>query len=295
MAFSTVSQALMTCFRIMIESEYPWDDLASEYYITAGIWSWTFIMIVAILMINMVLAIILDVYNEVHENTSGSETVWETMRQIYNRVYYFKSWVPYTTLKAKTDECLKSSQPFIDKDDIRRLFPTMPEVELTQLYKQCRHDMELNSCKDLDKHNLVRLSGAIMTTADKINGTIRKVNHDDAGDPLNSWVEPVVGVVGDGLQDLGNSFLTCPVTAKGRRNLKLISLDDQDGAPLVAQADDPAWYSEIKEMIREQQKWMDHTSWQMQQMHWQVQVAHLNRTRNQDAAPEGVDDAAAAL
>jgi len=284
--FSTVTQALMTCFRIMIESEYPWDDLAAEYYVTAGIWSWTFIMMVAILMINMVLAIILDVYNEVHENTSGSETVWETMYQIYNRLYYFKTWVPYNTLKSKVDECIKTSQPFIDKDDIRRIFPNMPEVELAQLYKQCRHDMELASCKNLDKHNLVKLSGAIMTTADKINGTIKRVNHDDAGDPLSSWVEPVVGAVADGLQDLDRSFLTTPVTAKGRRDLSFVAVGAQEDAQLELEADDPAWYAEIKGMILEQHKWVNHTSWQVKRLHWQLQVAHLNRTEKPDAKPE---------
>lgn len=291
-AFSTFPQAFMTCFRIMIESEYPWDDLAAEYYITAGIWSWTFIMIVAILMINMVLAIILDVYNEVHENSSGSETIWETMHQVYNRLWYFKAWVPYTKLKAKTDESIKAGQPFIEKDDIRRLFPNMPEVELTQLYKQCRHDMELASCKNLDKHNLVKLSGAIMSTADKVNSTIRKVNHDDAGDPLSSWVVPMVGAVGDGLQDLGRSFLTMPVSSKGRRELSLVAVGEEGGAQLEAHADDPAWYSEIVEMLREQEKWMEHTSWQAQQMQWQVQVAHLNRTHDQTAKPEEVEQAA---
>jgi hypothetical protein len=291
-AFSTVPQALMTCFRIMIESEYPWDDLAAEYYITAGIWSWTFIMIVAILMINMVLAIILDVYNEVHENSSNSETIWETMYQVYSRLYYFKTWVPYTTLKAKTDESIKAGQPFIEKDDIRRLFPKMPDVEMNQLYKQCRLDMELASCNNLDKHNLVKLSGAIMSTADKINSTIRKVNHDDAGDPLSSWVEPMVGAVGDGLQDLGKSFLTMPVSSKGRRELSLVATEEEGGAPLEAQVDDPAWFSEIKEMLREQQKWMDHTSWQAQQMQWQIQVAHLNRTHDPTAKPEEVEEAA---
>jgi hypothetical protein len=289
--FSTVNQSLMTCFRIMIESEYPWDDLAAEYYITAGIWSWTFIMIVAILMINMVLAIILDVYNEVHENSSGSETIWETMYQVYNRLYYFKTWVPYTTLKAKTDESIKS-QPFVEKDDIRMLFPKMPEVELTQLYKQCRQDMEFASCKNLDKSNLVKLSGAIMSTADKINGTIRKANQSDTGDPLSSWTEPVVGAVGDGLQNLGKSFLTMPVSSKGRREVSLVAVGEQDGALLETQVDDPAWYSEVKELLRAQQKWMDHTCWQTQQMQWQVQVAHLNRTHDPHAKPEEVEQAA---
>jgi len=275
-AFSTLNQSMMTCFRIMIESEYPWNDLSARDYITAGIWSWTFIMVVAILMINMVLAIILDVYNEVHDNTSDAETIWETIHQVYNRLYHFRSWVSYTELKAKTDQNLPPSQCFVDKDDIRAMFPNIPEIELKTLYKNCKREMGHASTDNLDKSNLVKLSGAIMSTADKANTVIKKVNFD--GDPLNSWVEPTVGKVADSLQDLGSNFLTTPVSAKGRRDLRLVPVEDEEGGePAAAPAGAPEWFSEVQKMLHEQQMWMDHAAWQMQQMQWQVQVAHVER------------------
>lgn len=288
-AFSTLKTSMMTCFRIMIESEYPWDDLAAQDYITAGIWSWTFIMLVAILMINMVLAIILDVYNEVHDNTSGSETIWDTLYQIANRMYYFRTWVSYTELKTKLDQSLPSSQCFVEKEDIRAVFPNIPDIELTAMYRNCRRDMGYASCDNLDKSNLVKLSGAIMSTADKANNIVKKVNFE--GDPMNSWVEPSVGRVADALADLGSNFLTTPVSAKGRRDLRLVSLPEGEaGAAPAAQAGAPEWYSEVQRMLLEQQKWMDHATWQMQQMQWEVQVAHVERSGGSSAKPaeEGV-------
>jgi len=286
--FSTLFQSLMTCFRIMIESEYPWDDLAAKDYITAGIWSWTFISLVSILMINMVLAIILDVYNEVHDNSAGSETIWETCRQVYNRFYHLRTWVSYSQLKTKTDQNLPPAQCFIEKDDIRAIFPNIPDIELTTLFKNCRRDMGYASCDNLDKSNLVKLSGAIMSTADKANHIVKKVNFE--GDPLNSWVEPTVGKVADALQDLGNNFLTMPVHAKGHRDLKLLSLlEEQNGngnASVAAQnGKTPEWYSEVQSMLEQQQKWLDHATWQTQQMQWEVQVAHVERSGGQGPLP----------
>merc|ERR1711862_312274 len=62
-SFTTVSRSLISCFRIML-GDIDWEELRVIGRTEAGIWLWLFIVIVSMLMLNMVLAIIMDNYEE---------------------------------------------------------------------------------------------------------------------------------------------------------------------------------------------------------------------------------------
>lgn len=82
--FTTVPRALVTCFRIMF-GDIDWEELRVIGRIEAGIWLWAFISVVALIMINMILAIILDNYEEIKLLTGYKETLLEEMIQVYTR------------------------------------------------------------------------------------------------------------------------------------------------------------------------------------------------------------------
>jgi len=66
--FSSILRAIGTCFKIAIESEYQWVELSAEDFLTSAIWIWSFILLIVLVMLNMVLAIIMDVYTEVRKS-----------------------------------------------------------------------------------------------------------------------------------------------------------------------------------------------------------------------------------
>merc|ERR1712241_124291 len=75
--FSSIERSVGTCFKIAMESEYNWDKLSEEDFVTSASWIWTFLLLIVLLMLNMVLAIIMDVYTEVRNAAGNSETVLE--------------------------------------------------------------------------------------------------------------------------------------------------------------------------------------------------------------------------
>mmetsp|Transcript_16917 Transcript_16917/g.39391 ORF Transcript_16917/g.39391 Transcript_16917/m.39391 type:complete len:831 (+) Transcript_16917:79-2571(+) len=83
-SFTTIARAMVSCFRIML-GDIDWDELSVIGRTEAAIWLWLFVIIVSLLMLNMILAIIMDNYEEVKMQAGYSETLLEESQQAYRR------------------------------------------------------------------------------------------------------------------------------------------------------------------------------------------------------------------
>eukprot|EP00928_Gymnodinium_smaydae_P021197 TRINITY_DN18250_c0_g3_i1.p1 TRINITY_DN18250_c0_g3~~TRINITY_DN18250_c0_g3_i1.p1 ORF type:complete len:958 (-),score=117.64 TRINITY_DN18250_c0_g3_i1:466-3339(-) len=83
--FATIFRSFNTAFRILL-GDFDWDRLREVGRLQAGLWFWCFVWLVNLVMLNMLLAIIMDVYTEV-KGTVGSdaETVYSQSYEIYRR------------------------------------------------------------------------------------------------------------------------------------------------------------------------------------------------------------------
>ncbi|CAE7436604.1 pkd2 [Symbiodinium natans] len=59
--FSTWDRACITCFRTLL-GEWDWEQLESVGRVLAAIWLWCFVVLVVLVLLNMVLAILMDAY-----------------------------------------------------------------------------------------------------------------------------------------------------------------------------------------------------------------------------------------
>lgn len=83
-SFNTVPKAFMACFRIMM-GDIEWEALMEIGRLEAGIWLWLFIIFIVLLMLNMILAIIMDNYEEVKNESGYKETLVEEGQQAWKR------------------------------------------------------------------------------------------------------------------------------------------------------------------------------------------------------------------
>eukprot|EP00913_Durusdinium_trenchii_P004090 g3789.t1 len=70
-------------FRMTQEGEYDWEAFQEENYWSSAIWVWSFVVFVNMLLINLLIAIILDTYKEVQKAEESREAVWHTMTQFW--------------------------------------------------------------------------------------------------------------------------------------------------------------------------------------------------------------------
>lgn len=271
--FATVQSSFATCFRIIMECEYDWDTLALEHYWTTGIWIWSFIVLLYLLMVNMVLAIVLDVYNDVRLSTNASEMVWTTIYNFWLRFREMKFWVPDKLLEAALTTDIQT--PMVVKDDFKENFPGIPDTELNLLYKVCAKDMVWESNKFLDKATALKVSGSVKLTSDKLNVMVGTMGSES--DPLHGFtnVKPQTSKAAKRKMGAEGLFLTSPARLKGNREPHVtvpgVVPKQMDALP----EDAPEWQKETVALLTKQKQWMLWMSYQLQSLQWQLQMSHM--------------------
>lgn len=119
--FSTLQGSVGACFKMLTECEYSWSELSKQDYWTVALWVWSFMLVLSLLMLNMVLAIVMDVYTEMRKNAGNSEAVWTTVQNLFIWARYRKIWVPSEVIVPR----LASMPPLITLQDLMKAFPGM--------------------------------------------------------------------------------------------------------------------------------------------------------------------------
>jgi len=282
--FATIQSSFGACFRIAMESEYDWEDMSAEFFWAAALWSWSFLMLVVLLFLNMVLAIILDIYNETREASFPGEAIWETMAHFMYRTARYRTWVSDKTMDASLSK--DTDKGMLTRQDLETEFPNMPESQKQLFFNACRTEMLWESAKDLSKKNLLKLTGSLMDALDVAHQAVHRVVEDEAEDPLASWVKPVQpgGHLRTGHDDKFDvhSFLVKPLTTKGGKQPKFVG---QGAAVDSFSADGPEWLQETWQLLQDQRKWIDYANWNLQQMQWQIQRALESRQYGSTSVP----------
>eukprot|EP00931_Biecheleriopsis_adriatica_P115181 TRINITY_DN91004_c0_g1_i1.p1 TRINITY_DN91004_c0_g1~~TRINITY_DN91004_c0_g1_i1.p1 ORF type:complete len:947 (-),score=135.28 TRINITY_DN91004_c0_g1_i1:85-2925(-) len=83
--FATFTRAADTAFHVLI-GDFDWDELREPGDLPAAMWYWSFIWLLNLVMLNMMLVMIMDVYTETRGAVGrDSETLWSQAAEIYRR------------------------------------------------------------------------------------------------------------------------------------------------------------------------------------------------------------------
>eukprot|EP00746_Dinoflagellata_sp_MGD_P127331 gnl/MRDRNA2_/MRDRNA2_61929_c0_seq2.p1 gnl/MRDRNA2_/MRDRNA2_61929_c0~~gnl/MRDRNA2_/MRDRNA2_61929_c0_seq2.p1 ORF type:complete len:905 (+),score=115.22 gnl/MRDRNA2_/MRDRNA2_61929_c0_seq2:66-2717(+) len=103
--FSTFGRSFNTCFAVLM-GEFEHGVLFAEAREFGSVWFWLFQVIMAMLLLNMLLAIIMDTYSEVKGMSSNAETVADTifnMLQRWHRIL-LRERLPLNDILNKMEE-----------------------------------------------------------------------------------------------------------------------------------------------------------------------------------------------
>jgi len=281
--FATLKAALGAAFRIMMEAEYDWEEWSEEYYWYTTLWSWVFMFMIVLLFLNMVLAIILDVYNEVRTKigAKAAEPIWTTVYNMGVRIFYFKRWVPWRKLLKELNKGDHLQHSVISAMNIKLAFPRISDAQLYIIFTDCRREMTAQAKRDLDNRTLLLAAGTLMSNLDKANAQVSRFNEEEGQDPIHAWTSPHVSKTSASSMagwQAGDSFMTTISHSKGAKNPRIKDPEEEErdgfadsGAPTAAS---PAWLTEVHALLHSQRAWLKHAHWQLQQMQWQMQLAH---------------------
>merc|ERR1719453_2651687 len=113
----------------------------------------------------MVLAIVLDVYNEVRSSTDAGDTIFFFLRQIAKRLRAGKQWVPDNDIAclygdSNLDKDVKDTGS-LNVNDLLDGVPNMTEMQRNILMNSCKMEMAWQSKQDLVTSNYLKLGASI--------------------------------------------------------------------------------------------------------------------------------------
>jgi hypothetical protein len=82
--FGSVPRAIHSCFRAMF-GDWDWDAMKEIGFVKAQIWFWLFMIIMVLILLNMLLAIVMDAYTEVKSKAANAATLLHQMQEMQRR------------------------------------------------------------------------------------------------------------------------------------------------------------------------------------------------------------------
>jgi len=181
--FSTIEGAICVCFKLSMESEFDWWTYSEEDFFTALSWVWLYILLVVLLMLNMVLAIIMDVYSVIRLQAGNSETVFQNIYFLGIRAYYHRKWLKDHEIIEKVSGLPR----IVSEDELREAFlnedgtPGMIDYQHERLVKCCNGKAQ--AVMRMGVHDSY---SAEMTAATKIG--LDGISHDIANLKNRGWM-----------------------------------------------------------------------------------------------------------
>lgn len=82
--FAAIDRSLTSCWNLLL-GDFEWERLRLTGRLEAGFWFWTFSIIVVQVMLNMLIAVIMDVYTQVKSSCTSAETLYSQSAEIWRR------------------------------------------------------------------------------------------------------------------------------------------------------------------------------------------------------------------
>lgn len=147
--FATLTRAVFTNFRGMC-GDWDWTAMKSTDRYMAGVWFWLFVNIEMILLLNMLLAILMDAYSEVNAQVDDAMTLPQQISEMVRRRRQFLSgkrvrltdvWNAYFKVYEDEKQML-NSDVLICSDDIEKTVPGIPAEQAARTLKNAKaiHD-----------------------------------------------------------------------------------------------------------------------------------------------------------
>lgn len=162
--FATLDRAVITCFRLMFGQ---WDYEMMKYVglVNAGMWFWLFVLIIMVLLLNMLLAILMDAYAEVKSsviNDPNSQTLYDQVNGMMRRRRQFQAkqrvrlndiWDAYFKMFGDEKE-MTSSKEIITYRDIMATVPGIQKPQATRTLANAKKVLDDSSAESYTQDNV---------------------------------------------------------------------------------------------------------------------------------------------
>jgi len=150
--FSTFPRALHTCFR-MLSGDWEWDTMKEIGFLNAMLWFWLFLLLMVLILLNIMVAIIMDAYNEVSKKAGKAQSLFFQVFDMRRRRTEFKNGLRVRLIDVwrafkkmyKGDE--KGMMECKDRLRPKDLLSNVPNMPIKQALRQLMNSIDYDKAK----------------------------------------------------------------------------------------------------------------------------------------------------
>jgi len=162
-AFTNMFRSMIACFRCMF-GDFDWEEMHKVGRLDAFLWFLPFVILIVMILLNMLIAIVMDAYDEVITGLDHEDNIWELMKKAYEKSVekFKKEKVPMTEVirgmraKIKEDEKRKKEedegQDLGDEVDSDDSDDEKNKVKITGGFSKKRKRMMATKQQELDNN-----------------------------------------------------------------------------------------------------------------------------------------------
>jgi len=171
--FSQLSITLNTCMMIMI-GDFDFAEMGAEHPVTSVLWFWSYMVLVSLIMLNMLLAIILDIYAEVKADSSEEDAVWTQAKRVLQDSWKNRDYVKYNVIQQCLDK-LPDTTEYVDKDLLVEIVPDITEKQAKELIDTTEKHEEAEESKGMSISDAMKMVGWIKIAVQKVARRIEDI------------------------------------------------------------------------------------------------------------------------
>jgi len=176
--FATWERATVTCFRMMF-GDWDYEQMRRVGLLTSALWLWIFVLVIGVLLLNMLLAILMDAYGEVKSNATDARTLFKQISEILRRRREFLRgkrvrltdiWAAFFRELGDEREMLESREPMTAERVLRRVPGMKPEQAkrtLAQAEQALRQSLAVPYTQE-----------AVKTSVDTVDSRTRRIREE---------------------------------------------------------------------------------------------------------------------
>lgn len=187
--FSTIDRAFHTCFRAMV-GDWDWVAMVAVGRVYAGVWFWIFQLVMVIILLNMLLAVLMDSYGTVKQDAGNAQPLSNQVSEMIRRRRQFKRkervrlndiWDAHWE-QFQDDEALKQSEMLITVEDVLK---QVPGIKKTQVLRTMKNAILWDKKQKPDEFKLENAKAKL----EKVDELLRVVHYDatEIRDKINAY------------------------------------------------------------------------------------------------------------
>jgi hypothetical protein len=196
--FSTFEKAFGTCFAIAC-GDFDWGALSYENYLTATMWFWSFMVLIFLVMLNMVLAIVMDVYTSVRAEAINGEPIWVSLFDMGKKAKDYQNYLyqkaidspdipPRDVKDSVLYETVRSLGSKVTMQKLQVAHPEMSDAQAERILSEVEAWEKDQTEPGMNMSDALRM---IKTINGKVDSLVKKIDYQHSLDPtLNNQETP---------------------------------------------------------------------------------------------------------